>query len=109
MKKILAILLTFMLTGTLILFGVTFLGRQVIQPAMNEDGARVSDDVIRQEISLYEALIEKNAPNVECLLEDAHDFCGHSDILIAGDRMNETLLDYIDGFLSSQIDLQRDS
>ena len=68
-----------------------------------------ADDVIRQEISLYEALIEKNAPNVECLLEDAHDFCGHSDILIAGDRMNETLLDYIDGFLSSQIDLQRDS
>ena len=61
MKKILAILLAFMLTGTLILFGVTFLGRQVIQPAMNEDGARVSDDVIRQEQQLARERVIKLA------------------------------------------------
>lgn len=61
MKKILAILLAFMLTGTLILFGVTFLGRQVIQPAMNEDGARMSDDVIRQEQQLARERVIKLA------------------------------------------------
>ena len=52
MKKILAVLLAFMLTGTLILFSVSFLGRQIILPAMNEDGAQVSDAVIREEQQL---------------------------------------------------------
>ena len=42
MKKILAILLALMLTGTLILFCVSFLGRQIVLPAMDEDGAQVS-------------------------------------------------------------------
>ena len=52
MKKILAVLLAFMLTGTLILFSVSFLGRQIILPAMNEGGAQVSDAVIREEQQL---------------------------------------------------------
>ena len=52
MKKILAVLLAFMLTGTLILFSVSFLGRQIILPAMNEGGAKVSDAVIREEQQL---------------------------------------------------------
>lgn len=52
MKKVLAVLLALMLTGTLVLFGVSFLGRQIILPAMNEDGARVSDAVIREEQQL---------------------------------------------------------
>ncbi len=52
MKKILAVLLAFMLTGTLILFSVSFLGRQIILPAMNEGGAQVIDAVIREEQQL---------------------------------------------------------
>ena len=52
MKKILAVLLAFMLTGTLILFSVSFLGRQIILPAMNEGGAQVSDAVLREEQQL---------------------------------------------------------
>lgn len=52
MKKILAVLLAFMLTGTMILFSVSFLGRQIILPAMNEGGAQVSDAVIREEQQL---------------------------------------------------------
>ena len=52
MKKILAVMLAFMLTGTLILFSVSFLGRQIILPAMNEGGAQVSDAVIREEQQL---------------------------------------------------------
>ena len=52
MKKILAVLLAFMLTGTLTLFSVSFLGRQIILPAMNEGGAQVSDAVIREEQQL---------------------------------------------------------
>ena len=49
MKKIIAILLAFLLTGALILFSVTFLAQQVIQPAMSEEGAPVSGTVIREE------------------------------------------------------------
>ena len=71
-------------------------------PTLVAHGA--ADDVIRQEISLYEALVEKDAPNVECLLVEDHDFCGHSDILIANDRMNEALLDHISEFLRSHVD-----
>ena len=52
MKKILAVLLALMLTGTLVLFAVSFLGRQIILPAMDEDGASVSDAVIREEHQL---------------------------------------------------------
>ena len=49
MKKITAWLLAFLLTGFLILFSVTLLCRQVIAPAMTEEGAPVSDTVIREE------------------------------------------------------------
>lgn len=49
MKKILAALLALLLTGALVLFCVTFTGRQVLLPAMAEDGAPVSDSLIREE------------------------------------------------------------
>ena len=61
MKKILAILLALMLTGTLILFGVCFLGRQIILPAMDEDGAQVSNAVIREEQQLARERVTKLA------------------------------------------------
>ena len=49
MKKAIAILLALLLTGSLVLFCVTFAGRQVLLPAMGEDGAQVSDSLIREE------------------------------------------------------------
>ena len=58
MKKIIAILLAFLLTGTLILFSVTFLAQQVIQPAMSEEGAPVSGTVIREEKRLAGERVE---------------------------------------------------
>ena len=54
MKKILAILLAFLLTGALALFCVSFVGRQAIAPAMREGGAPVSDAVLRAEQQLAE-------------------------------------------------------
>lgn len=61
MKKILAILLALMLTGTLILFCVSFLGRQIVLPAMDEDGAQVSGTVIREEQQLARERVTKLA------------------------------------------------
>ena len=49
MKKIIAVLLALLLTGSLVLFCVTFVGRQVLLPAMGEEGAPVSDSLIREE------------------------------------------------------------
>jgi hypothetical protein len=49
MKKAIAILLAFLLTGSLVLFCVTFVGRQVLLPAMGEEAAPVSDSLIREE------------------------------------------------------------
>ena len=61
MKKIVAMLLAFLLTGTLILFSVTFLLYRIIQPAMGENGARVSDAVIREEQQLARERVTKLA------------------------------------------------
>ena len=61
MKKIIAMLLAFLLTGTLILFSVTFLLRQIVQPAMDEDGAQVSSTVIREEQLLARERVTKLA------------------------------------------------
>ena len=61
MKKIILWLLALMLTGTLILFSSSFLGRQVIAPAMNEDGAPVSDSVIRAERQLVKERMDRMA------------------------------------------------
>lgn len=52
MKKILLWLLAFALTGTLLLTCVSLIGRQVIAPGLQEDGAQVSDAVIREEKEL---------------------------------------------------------
>ncbi len=50
MRKVVVILLAFLLTGTLVLFCVSYVGRQVILPAMSgEDGAQVSEAIIREE------------------------------------------------------------
>ena len=52
MRRIIALLIAFLLTGTLVLFGVSLVCRQVIAPGMAKDGARVSDAVIRAEKEL---------------------------------------------------------
>ena len=52
MRKIIAWFLAFLLTGTLILFGICFAGRQLIIPAMGEEGAAVNESVIREEKEL---------------------------------------------------------
>ena len=52
MKKIIAFLLAFLLTGALILFGVSFTARQVILPALGSGGAPVSNGLIREEQQL---------------------------------------------------------
>ena len=52
MRKIIAILLAFLLTGSLLLFCMSFLGRQAVMPAMTEQGATVSDELIREEQQL---------------------------------------------------------
>lgn len=61
MRKVIAILLALAMTGTLILFCVTFISRQIILPAMNENGASVSDSVIRQEQQLARERVIKLA------------------------------------------------
>lgn len=52
MKKMLAVLLAFLLTGTLIGFVLTFAVRQAVVPAMQDGGMKVSDEVIRKEKQL---------------------------------------------------------
>ena len=52
MKKAVAIILAFLLTGALVLFCVSFIGQQTIAPAMSANGAQVSDAVIREEQQL---------------------------------------------------------
>ena len=52
MKKFFAWFLAFLMTGTLILFGICFAGQQAIAPAMGDAGAPVSDSVIREEKEL---------------------------------------------------------
>ena len=52
MKKILLWLLAFALTGTLLLACVSLIGRQVIAPGLQEDGAQGSDAVVRAEKAL---------------------------------------------------------
>ena len=59
MKKIIAWLLAFLLTGTLVLFSVSFLGQQAVAPSMNENGAPVSGTVIREEQKLLRERMEK--------------------------------------------------
>ena len=61
MKKCLAWFLAFLLTGSLILFGVCLVGRQVIAPAMGEEGAPVSESLIREEKELARERIAKLA------------------------------------------------
>lgn len=52
MKKVILWILAFALTGTLLLSCVCLIGRQVIAPGLQEDGAQVSDAVIREEKEL---------------------------------------------------------
>ena len=61
MKKCLAWFLAFLLTGSLILFGVCLVGRQVIAPVMGDDGAPVSESLIREEKELARERIAKLA------------------------------------------------
>ena len=49
MKKIIAFLLAFLLTGTLVLFSVSFVCCRELAPAMSEDGVQVSEQVISRE------------------------------------------------------------
>ena len=52
MKKIIAWFFALLLTGSLILFGVCLVGHRVIAPAMGDEGAPVSDSLIREEMDL---------------------------------------------------------
>ena len=52
MKKVISVLLAFLLTGALILFCVSFLVRQEIIPAMDVNGAKPADTVVRGEHQL---------------------------------------------------------
>ena len=52
MKKTIAWFLAFLMTGSLILFGVCLVGRQVLAPAMGDEGAPVSESLIREEKEL---------------------------------------------------------
>ena len=61
MKKIIAVLLAFLLTGALVLFCVTFVIRQIVLPAMGGEGAKVSDSVIREEQKLARERVENLA------------------------------------------------
>ena len=61
MKKIIAWLLAFLLTGTLVLFCVSFLGRQAVMPSMNEDGAPVSASLLNREQELLNERMDKLA------------------------------------------------
>ena len=60
-RRILVILLSLLLTGTLALFCVSLLGRQMILPAMNAGGAPVSENVLREEERLVRERVEKLA------------------------------------------------
>lgn len=58
MKKITAILLSFLLTAALILFCVSLIVTGILAPAMSGDGARVSDNLIREEQELIRERID---------------------------------------------------
>ena len=77
MKKIFVWLLTFLLTGVMILFCVSFLGQQAIIPAMNEEGAPVSDAVVREETRLVGERIQT--------LADLYGFPAEQAVSVAGE------------------------
>ena len=52
MRKILTVLLAFLLTGTLVLFCMSFLAQQAIAPAMGEEPASVDDGTIREQMQM---------------------------------------------------------
>ena len=61
MKRGIAWLLAFLLTGSLILFCVTFVGRQMIVPGMRDSGAPVSSRVVTAEKELIREKVEELA------------------------------------------------
>ena len=58
MKKVLVILLAFLLTGTLLLFSACLIVRQELAPAMRENGAGVSDEMIARQKELILARVD---------------------------------------------------
>lgn len=52
MKKIIGWLLAFLLTGCLVLFGVTYAGCRALVPALNEEGAPLDETVTAREMKL---------------------------------------------------------
>lgn len=58
MKRIAAILLSFLLTAALTLFCVSLIVTGILAPAMSRDGAQVSDNLIREEQKLVRERIE---------------------------------------------------
>ena len=57
MKKCLTILLSFLLTGAIVLFCVSFSAQQAIAPAMGEEGAPVDDGTIREQEEIIRARV----------------------------------------------------
>ncbi len=61
MKKAISILLSFLMTGLMILFCLSFLGQQLILPVMNQEGAPASDELIREEKQMVQKRVAKLA------------------------------------------------
>lgn len=59
MRKFLAWLLAFLLTGSLVLFGVSFIGRRLIVPALGDQGAKVSARVAEAEKELIKEKVNE--------------------------------------------------
>lgn len=74
MKKILCWLLAFLLTGTLALFGFSYVCSRAVEPGLKEGGTAVSDSVQRMEMELIRDKIAELAPIYEFSAETAMEY-----------------------------------
>ena len=58
MRRIIAVLLAFLLTGSLVLFGLCFTGRQAVLPLMNGNSALSGTSLLREEKQLVRERVE---------------------------------------------------
>ena len=76
MKKVISILLAFLLASALILFSISFIGNRIIAPGMSENGAAVNDSVINEELGIVRERVTElsviygfNADTVNSLID----------------------------------------
>ena len=74
MKKILCWLLAFLLTGTLALFGFSYVGAQAVDPALRKGGAVASDRVQEMEMQLIRDKVDELASVYEFRADTAMKF-----------------------------------